>query len=286
MPTFSINGNLCAEASARVSVMDHGLLYGDGVFEGLRFYEQNIFKLDEHLNRLVDSARSIRLQIPLAREALTGALLETIQASGLQDGYIRLLVTRGKGPLGVDPASCTEPQVIIIVDQLSIVPADVLHNGARLIISSVPRLAANQVDPRIKTLNYMNQIMARLEANAVGADEAIMLNDQGRVAEGTADNIFIIREGILSTPPLSEGALAGITRSTILSCAAEIGVAVRELPLSPYDLYIADECFLSGTGAELIPVKEIGGRPLKSVRGPVFTQLLMAFHQLTGAVQA
>ncbi len=286
MPTFSINGTLCLEANARISVMDHGLLYGDGVFEGLRFYQQNIFKVEEHLRRLKDSARSICLQLPVDKKELNETLMNTIDASGLQNGYIRLLVTRGSGPLGVDPASCTKPQVIIIVDQLSIVPPEVLDNGASLIISSVPRLAANQVDPRIKSLNYMNQIMARLEANAVGADEAIMLNDQGRVAEGTADNIFIVKDGTLYTPPLSEGALAGITRSTIISCAADTGLVVQEVPLSPHDLYTADECFLSGTGAELIPVREIAGRPMTQVRGPVFSKLLKAFHELTRASQS
>ena len=209
MPTFSIDGHVCSKADASISIMDHGLLYGDGVFEGLRFYEGEIYELDAHLDRLLDSARAISLQIPLQRQEILNALDEAVLASGLADGYIRLLVTRGEGSLGLDPASCARPRFIIIIDELAMVSPAVLAQGATLIISSVRRLQADQIDSRIKSLNHLNQILARLEANAVGADEAVMLNDQGRIAEGTADNIFIVKNGKLSTPPLSEGSLAG-----------------------------------------------------------------------------
>jgi branched-chain amino acid aminotransferase len=265
--------------------MDHGLLYGDGVFEGFRFYNHNIFKVLEHLQRLQQSAAAISLHIPMHTDELLSALNEAVTAAEIADGYIRLLVTRGTGSLGVDPAKCKQPQVIIIVDELSMVDEQVLVEGASLIISSVRRLMPDQLDPRIKSLNYMNQVMARLEANFAGADEAIMLNQQGRVAEGTADNVFLIKDECVLTPPSSEGPLAGITRSTILDCARDIGIAVQEIPISPYDLYTADECFLSGTGAELIPVKEISGRRMKTVRGPVFIQLLNAYRCMTRGSQ-
>ena len=277
MPAFSIDGHLCSKADATISVMDHGLLYGDGIFEGLRFYEGEIYELDAHLDRLLDSARAISLLIPLQRQEILTALDNAVLASGLADGYIRLLVTRGEGSLGLDPASCARPRIIIIVDELAMVSPAVLTQGATLIISSVRRLQADQIDSRIKSLNYLNQILARLEANAAGADEAVMLNDQGRIAEGTADNIFIVKNGNLLTPPLCEGSLAGITRSAIIACAQQARIEVQEAPLSAYDLYTADECFLSGTGAELIPVKEVSGRQIPSVRGPIFRQLHEAF---------
>jgi branched-chain amino acid aminotransferase len=285
MPTFSIDGHLCSKADATISVMDHGLLYGDGIFEGLRFYEGEIYELDAHLDRLLDSARAISLAIPLQRQEILNALDKAVLASGLADGYIRLLVTRGEGSLGLDPASCARPRLIVIVDELAMVSPAVLAQGATLIISSVRRLQADQIDSRIKSLNYLNQILARLEANAVGADEAVMLNDQGRIAEGTADNIFIVKNGKLSTPPLSEGSLAGITRSAIINCARQTGIEVQETPLSAYDLYTADECFLSGTGAELIPVKEVSGRQITNVRGPIFRQLHAAFCASTRGVR-
>ena len=281
MPTFSIDGQLCCQRDASISVMDHGLLYGDGVFEGLRFYGGRIFKLEEHLERLIDSARAILLFIPMQRDELEIALDCAIAESGQQDGYIRLIVTRGEGPLGIDPASCSEPRVIIIVDELSMVNPDVLRSGASLIISSIRRLQSDQIDPRIKSLNYLNQTLARLEANSAGADEAIMLNNQGRVAEGTVDNVFIIKKGALYTPPLSEGSLEGITRRVIISIAHGLGIDMNETALTPFDLYTADECFLTGTGAELIPVKTIAGREIPIVRGDLFCRIESAFLQAT-----
>ena len=281
MPTFSINGKLCSEQNASVSVMDHGLLYGDGIFEGLRFYNGNIFKLEAHLERLFDSASALLLVVPMAQKDLVSALNEAIVESSLQDGYVRLVVTRGKGALGIDPVTCSKPQVIIIVDELTMVKPDVVRNGASLIISSVRRLQSDQIDPRIKSLNYLNQILARMEASSAGADEAVMLNSQGRIAEGTGDNIFVIKNGALYTPPLSEGSLGGITRGTIISIAHGLGIEMVESPLSPFDLYTADECFLTGTGAELIPVKEISGRQIPIVRGTIFSRIEDEFLNVT-----
>jgi branched-chain amino acid aminotransferase len=281
MPTFSIDGELCSEQDASISVMDHGLLYGDGIFEGLRFYNGQIFKLEAHLERLFDSACALLLVIPVPQNDLVSTLNEAVVESGLRDGYIRLVITRGKGALGIDPATCTKPQVIIIVDELTMVKPEVVRNGASLIISSVRRLQSDQIDPRIKSLNYLNQILARMEASSAGADEAVMLNSQGRIAEGTGDNIFVIKNGALYTPPLCEGSLAGITRSTIISIAHDLGIEMLESPLSPFDLYTADECFLTGTGAELIPVKEISGRQLPIVRGTIFSRIEDEFLNVT-----
>ena len=285
MYACAIDGELIDKANAKISVMDHGFLYGDGVFEGLRFYQHVVFSLEEHLDRLFDSAKAISLTVPQSSKDIATSIYEAILASGLQDGYIRLIVTRGDGPLGIDPASCCSPKVIIIVDQLNMISSEARDKGARLIIASVRRLAADQVDPRIKSLNYMNQLMARLEANAVGADEAVMLNTDGRVAEGTADNIFIVKDGRLKTPPVWEGSLAGITRACIIKAAQNTGIPVDVEPLTQYDLFCADECFLTGTGAELIPVREISGRFLTEVRGPVFCCLAQAYkHSIEAAV--
>ena len=205
MQAFSIDGQICSKRDASISVMDHGLLYGDGIFEGLRFYRGKIFRLEAHLERLFDSARAILLAIPMHKGEIRSALQCTIDNSGLQDGYIRLLVTRGEGALGIDPNSCSDPRVIIIVDELTMVKPDVLSEGATLIVASIRRMQPDQIDPRIKSLNYLNQTLARLEANAAGADEAVMLNSQGRIAEGTADNIFVVKQNSLYTPPLVRG---------------------------------------------------------------------------------
>jgi branched-chain amino acid aminotransferase len=281
MPVFSIDGTLCSEHDASISVMDHGLLYGDGIFEGLRFYNRRIFKLEAHLERLFDSARALLLVIPMQLEDLVSALNEAMLKSSQQNGYIRLVITRGEGALGIDPSTCVKPRVIIIVDELKMVDSVVLEKGASLIISSIRRLQSDQIDPRIKSLNYLNQTLARLEANSAGADEAIMLNNQGRIAEGTVDNIFIMKGGSLYTPPLFEGSLGGITRETVISIAHTLGIDMVESPLTPFDLYTADECFLTGTGAELIPVKEVSGRQISVVRGTIFSRIEEEFLRLT-----
>ena len=270
-----LNGQLLPTDQATVPVNDHGLLYGDGVFEGIRFYKRRAFRLQRHLQRLQLLARAIALAIPLSAEELTAVIERLIDAFADDDGYIRLMVTRGGGPLGLNPKSCSQPNVIAIADQLTMIALV----GARLIMSSVRRLAADGLDPRIKSLNYLNHILAKIEANHAGADEAILLNAQGRVAEGTADNVFIVRNGRLLTPPCSEGALEGITRELVLQLAHDNGIETREQPLGVYDLYAADECFLTGTGAELIPVASIDCRSLPSCPGPVFQSLQQAFRR-------
>lgn len=277
------NGRLVPPGEARVSVFDHGLLYGDGVFEGIRFYRRKPFRLEAHLERLRDSARAICLDVPYTLEALAQAVNATVAASTLTDGYLRLVVTRGEGPLGIDPSRCASPCVFVIADQLRMIDNATRERGARLIIAATRRLPADGLDPRIKSLNYLNHILARIEAHQVGADEAILLNAQGRVAEGTADNVFIVRKGQLLTPPPVEGALAGITREVVLELAQAAGTPAIETPLAPYDLYTADECFLTGTGAELIPVAQIDGRQMLSCPGSVYRELNQRFQALVGA---
>ena len=274
-----LNGELMPVEHAFIPVNDHGLLYGDGVFEGIRFYKRRAFRLQRHLQRLQLSARAIALQIPLSAAELTSAIERLIDAFSEDDGYIRLMVTRGAGPLGLNPKSCAMPNVIAIADQLTMIALGEQQAGARLIVSSVRRLPADGLDPRIKSLNYLNHILAKIEANHTGADEAILLNAQGRVAEGTADNVFIVRNSRLLTPPCSEGALEGITRELVLQLAQDNGIETREQPLGVYDLYAADECFLTGTGAELIPVASIDCRSMPGCPGPVFHQLQQAFQR-------
>ncbi|MEJ2609403.1 MAG: branched-chain-amino-acid transaminase [Candidatus Thiodiazotropha sp.] len=268
-----INGALVPAEQATISVYDHGLLYGDGIFEGIRFYARKVFKLAEHLERLSMSAQAIALELPYDQQAIEHAVIKVMTAFQEEDGYLRLVVTRGDGPMGLDPRGCHQPNMIIIADRLSMVSAEVRNKGARLMIASTRRLPVDGLDPRIKSLNYLNQILARIEANQAGADEAILLNQMGRVAEGTADNIFVVTKGELLTPPVTEGALEGITRNLIIELACQADIPVRETPLAPYDLYTANECFLTGTGAELIPVAEIDGRRITSCPGPVFEEL-------------
>jgi len=275
-----LNGQLLPAQEASVSVYDHGLLYGDGVFEGIRFYKNKAFQPVEHIKRLFDSAQALLLKIPYSIEELTNATIDSINASPLDNGYIRLIVTRGEGSLGMDPSSCKHPNVIMITDRISLISEAVRTQGAKLIIASTRRLPVDGLDPRIKSLNYLNPILAKMEAQQANADEAVLLNQQGFVAEGSADNIFIVREGQLRTPGLHDGALAGITRATILKLAETLDISVTETSLAPYDLYTADECFLSGTAAELIPVREIGGREIKHCPGPIFTQIQGAFQNL------
>ncbi|MBT5702367.1 MAG: branched-chain-amino-acid transaminase [Pseudomonadales bacterium] len=279
MQSYSINGVICDASEAKVPVNDHGFLYGDGVFEGLRFYNGRILKLRAHLKRLVDSAKALRIQLPMSAGKLEEALLEVVAASTHTDGYLRLIVTRGVGPLGIDPSHCEAGSVVIIADQLKMVSEEARDKGARLIISSVRQLAGDQLDSRIKSLNYLTQIMAKMEANVARADEAVVLNQSGYVAEGSADNIFIVTGDTLETPPVTDGALDGITRGLILEIAKNLSIPVRERSLTTYDLYIADECFLTGTGAELIPVREISDRQLSNTPGPIYSRIREQFHR-------
>ena len=274
-----IGGEIVPLDEARVSVLDHGLLYGDGVFEGIRFYGGRAFLLEAHLKRLADSARAIALALPWSTEELTAIVQEVVSAVGQPEGYLRLIVTRGEGPLGINPATCPAPELIVIGSELQMIDEDTRNRGVRTIIAATRRLPADGLDPRIKSLNYLNHILARIEANRSGAEEALMLNQQGFVAEGTADNVFIVRDGRLLTPPVTDGALDGITRNLVIQLAEEEGYDVREQSLAPYDLYTAEECFLTGTGAEMIPVREVDGRALSHCPGPVFERLTQCFRR-------
>ncbi len=273
-----IDGELLPLAKARLPVVDHGLLYGDGVFEGIRFYGGTPFLLPAHLDRLRRSARAIALDFPWSHSDITAIVKEVVAAFSQPQGYLRIIVTRGDGPLGIDPAPCRSPRLIVIADTLQMVDKAKRERGVDLIIASTRKVPNDSLDPRIKSLNYLNAIMARIEANRAGAEEAILLNGRGHVAEGTADNVFIVRDGMLLTPPVVDGALEGVTRGLIMELAAESNIGTRETSLTPYDLYTADECFLTGTGAELIPVRRIDGRLLPACPGPVFRTCQSAFE--------
>ena len=276
-----LNGKLVPKEEAKVSVFDHGFLYGDGVFEGIRVYDGNVFRLDEHIERLYESAQTIRLGIPLTQDQLTQATLDTIAANRMRDAYIRLVISRGPGDLGIDPHSCKTPSIIIIVGSITLYPEELYSTGISLVTSSVPRLPVQCLDPRIKSLNYLNNIMAKIEARQVGVPEALMLNIAGRVAECTADNIFMFKDGALETPDLMQGALGGITRAAVLELAAIEGIPAAEGKLGLHDLYNADECFLTGTGAEVMPVVSIDGRTIGGGKpGKMTLEMLERFRAL------
>jgi branched-chain amino acid aminotransferase len=259
-----IDGKYYEKDEAKISVFDHGLLYGDGIFEGIRIYNGKVFKLREHIGRLYDGANAIALAIPLSREEMENRVNEAVKVNEKKDGYIRLIVTRGMGDLGVSPSKCPKPSVIIITGDISLYPREYYEKGIPVMTSSVRRVSPQNFDARIKSLNYLNNILAKIEAERSGCLEAIMLNDRGFVAECTGDNIFIIKKGTLYTPPSYDSILEGITRGTVMSLAAGIGIKVEEKSLTQFDLYTADECFLTGTGAELIPVTTIDGRTIGS----------------------
>jgi branched-chain amino acid aminotransferase len=275
-----LDGKFVNEADAKVSVFDHGLLYGDGVFEGIRLYAGNIFRLEEHLERLEYSAKAILLTLPMSRAELRDATCETCRVNGLRDAYIRLVVTRGPGDLGLAPWSCPKPTVFIIAGKISIYPQEYYDNGLAIVTVPTRRIGPAALPPTVKSLNYLNNILGKIEARQAGALEAIMLNDQGHVAECTADNVFIVHKGELLTPSASHGALKGITRGSILDIAAELGLPARETALTRYDLWCADECFLTGTGAEVIPVVKLDGREIGTGKpGPVTARILAAFRR-------
>jgi len=279
-----LNGELVPRDEAKISVFDHGLLYGDGVFEGIRSYGGKVFRLKEHVRRLFDSAKGIRLAIPMTPEKLAGAITETLEANGLKDAYIRVVVTRGVGTLGLDPNRCQSPTVFIITDRIELYPPELYENGLEIITAATMRNHPNAVNPRLKSLNYLNNILAKIEAIDAGTLEAVMLNHQGFVAECTGDNLFIVRDGVLFTPPISAGILEGITRDEILAIAEDFGIKVREENLTRHDLYVADECFLTGTAAEVVPVVRIDKRTIGDGHpGPVTKRLLEEFHRRTRA---
>jgi branched-chain amino acid aminotransferase len=277
-----IDGKYYSERDAKVSVFDHGLLYGDGVFEGIRAYHGRVFKLKEHIDRLFYSAKAILLELPMSHAALVKATVETCRANKLRDGYIRLVVTRGVGTLGLNPRTCKKPSVIIIADKIQLYPPEYYQRGLDIITVPTVRNLHSALNPAIKSLNYLNNILAKIEANNAGVEEAVMLNAEGFVAECTGDNLFIVKNRALFTPPLSAGALYGITRQTVIELAEEAGLKVSEPNLTRYDLFNADECFLTGTGAELIPVVKIDGRVIGTGKpGPITRRLEEDYHALT-----
>ncbi|MCS7224682.1 MAG: branched-chain-amino-acid transaminase [Armatimonadetes bacterium] len=277
-----INGQLVTRSEAKVSVYDHGFLYGDGVFEGIRAYEGKVFMLEEHLERLYESARSIWLTIPYRKEELKSAILGTLRENGLRSAYIRVVVSRGEGDLGLDPRKCPKPNVIIITDHIELFPSEFYERGIELMTVSVRRHSPQSLNPNIKSLNYLNNILAKIEAIQGGKMEGLMLTLDGYVAEGTGENIFIVSRGILKTPPSYMGILKGITREVVIHLAAQMGMTVEETILTLHDVYTAQECFLTGTGAEIMPVVKIDGRVIGTGEvGPVTRRLLEAFRRYT-----
>ncbi len=279
-PAYWLNGRCVDARDAVLPINDHGLLYGDGTFEGIRFYHGVPFRLGQHLQRLEDSARALMLTLPYPLERIAEAIDEVITEFADPEGYLRLVVTRGTGSLGLDPTPCTRPSLFIIAEQMALVSKEKCRTGIDLITASTRRVDSTMLDPRIKSLNYLNNIMARLEARQAGVDEALMLNPQGYVVEGSAENLFIVRDGSLYTPPVSDGALDGITRGTLMDLARECHVPMTERSLTRYDVYTADECFLTGTGAGLLPVRALDGRALKHSPGPLTRQLQQAYQRL------
>jgi branched-chain amino acid aminotransferase len=277
-----INGTITDEQDARISVLDHGLLYGDGVFEGIRFYNRRVFKLVEHIERLYESAHTIMLEIPIGKQAMIDAVVETVAADGKRDGYIRLIVTRGVGKLGLNPHHCAEPQVIIIADSITLYPPEMYETGMAVITIPTRRNMPEALNPRLKSLNYLNNVLGKIEALNCGFSEAIMMSFDGCVAEATGDNVFLVKRGVLKTPSIDLGILDGVTRDAVIALARERGIEVFEGRLTRHDLYTADECFLTGTAAEIIPVIRIDGRVIGSgMPGPTTLDLIKAFRQLT-----
>jgi branched-chain amino acid aminotransferase len=276
-----LNGKYVSKEDAKISVYDHGFLYGDGIFEGIRIYNGNIFKCKEHLDRLYDSAKSIMLEIPLSYAEMQQALIEAVNKNGLRNGYIRLVVSRGDGNLGLDPRRCPRANIIIIVEQLAIYSEEDYVNGLKIVSVSTRRNIPDALNPKIKSLNYLNNILVKIQANLAGVGEALMLNAQGYVAEGSGDNIFIVKNGVLTTPPSYVGALEGITRGAIIELCHKLGYKIKEEPFALHDVYVADEVFLTGTAAEVIAVREVDARIIGGGQaGPITMHLLSEFRKL------
>jgi len=276
-----LNGQFVTKEDAKVSVYDHGFLYGDGIFEGIRIYDGNIFRCKEHLDRLYDSAKSIMLEIPLSYAEMQEALIETVRKNDMRNGYIRLVVSRGPGNLGLDPLRCPKAWVIIIVEQLSIYPEEAYREGLRSVSVSPRRNLPDALNPKIKSLNYLNNILVKIQSNLAGVGEAIMVNSQGYVAEGSSDNIFIVKRGTVYTPPCYVGALEGITRGAIMELCGKLGYPLKEEPFTLHDVYTADEVFFTGTAAEVIAVREVDGRVIGAGKaGPITTHLLQEFRKI------
>ncbi len=273
-----LEGRIVDLAEARIPVTDHGLLYGDGVFEGMRVYGRGVFRLDDHLERFAASAKALALELPGGREGVREVVLETVRVHGESEAYVRLVLTRGEGALGVDPTLCPRPRLFCIVADVAIYPEEKLREGVDLVTASLRRPAPDMVDPRVKSLNYLNNVLAKLEARQRGADEALLLNAQGLVAEASVANLFAVVGGELRTPPATDGALEGITRRTVLELAGALGIPARECSLGRFDLFSAEEVFLTGSGAGLVPVRSLDGRPIGAGHpGPVTAKVRAAF---------
>ena len=283
MKKIYLDGLIVDEADAKVSVFDHGLLYGDGVFEGIRFYNHRVFRLEEHIRRLYDSAKSILLTIPLTPQEMIAATCATIRANGLVDGYIRLVITRGVGPMGLSPYKCPKASVIIIVDTISLYSEEAYANGLTMATCSSRRPSHDILSPQVKSLNYLNNVMAKVEALQAGAEEGLILNDLGLVAECTGDNVFVIRDGFITTPPITAGALPGITRAAVIDIAKELGIPLADRDLSRHDIYTCDECFLTGTAAEVIAATKLDQRVLGTGKpGPITQKIIARFREIVG----
>lgn len=276
-----VNGEMVDKEKAGISVFDHGLLYGDGVFEGMRSYDGKVFRLDAHLERLWNSAKAIWLPIPLTRETMANAVNDTLKVNGIYDGYVRLIVTRGQGTLGLDADLCLNPQVIIITDHIALYPEEYYEKGLEIVTASTMRNHPAALNPRVKSLNYLNNILAKIEGMQAGCVEALMLNVKGEVAECTGDNVFIVSKGQLLTPPTDAGILEGITRDVVMELAEKSGITVREAALTRHDVYVADECFLTGSAAEVVPVVKVDHRVIgDGTPGPVTRDLSDRFRSL------
>ncbi|MBN1392707.1 MAG: branched-chain-amino-acid transaminase [Sedimentisphaerales bacterium] len=269
-----LDNKLVDEADAQISVFDHGLLYGDGVFEGIRVYSSRVFELDAHIKRLYESARAIRLEIPMKKDELISAVEKTVEANGVIDGYIRLVITRGTGTLGLNPFTCETGRIFIIADNIQLYPEELYEKGMKVISATTVRNHPLAIPPQVKSLNYLNNILAKIEALDVNVPEAIMYNHEGYVAEATGDNVFIVKDGVIYTPPVEAGALSGITRGIVIRLAGEAKLKVVEKNLTRFDLYVCDEFFLTGTAAEVIGVVEIDGRIIGDGRPGPYTRLM------------
>ena len=279
-----IDGEFYEKENAKISVFDHGLLYGDGVFEGIRFYNGRVFRLEEHIDRLYDSAHAICLKVGLDKEVLTEALLETIRLNELRDGYVRLVVTRGCGDLGLNPALCPRATVFIIASKITLYSEEKYEKGLEVVTCATRRIPHGALSPMVKSLNYLNNVLAKIEAQQAGAGEGLMLNEQGFVSECTGDNIFTVKKGIIYTPPISSGALSGVTRNVVFEMAAELGITILEPNMTRYDIFTADECFLTGTAAEIIPAVKLDTRAIGSgTPGPLTRKLIARFRELTAS---
>ena len=275
-----LDGKIVDESDAKISVFDHGLLYGDGIFEGIRFYNGRVFRLTEHIERPYLSAKALLLKMPWTLEEVCEATLQTIRANNLNDGYIRLVVTRGIGDLGLNPYLCPNPSMFIIASGITLYPAELYENGLEVVTCSTRRPTPASLSPQVKSLNYLNNVMAKVEALTAGAKEGLMLNEQGYVAECTGDNVFVVKKGEVITPPVSDGSLDGITRQVIFELCSELGISIREMSMARYDIYTADESFLTGTAAETIPMVKLDEREIGDGKpGPISLRLIEAYRQ-------